>query len=124
MFFGTRYEVKCDETFAYYEGYVFDLVEEKDPNKEPKLRVAYPWKEDQLVPVNYVRPLAPPVEPNWKPQQGDHVEVEWIWICNKLRVIIFLIFFLFFFFTLINIHSVKQKQKNQTLWMVGCLIEN
>jgi len=71
MLFGTRYEVKCDETFAYYEGYVFDFDE-----KEQKLRVAYPWKSDQLVPVNYVRPLAPAVDPNWKPKQGDHVECQ------------------------------------------------
>jgi len=69
--FGTRYEVKCDETFAYYEGYVFDYDE-----KEGKLLVAYPWKADQAVPVSYVRPLAPAVEASWKPRQGDHVECQ------------------------------------------------
>eukprot|EP01083_Nonionella_stella_P195846 721026_1 len=71
MLFGTRYEVKCDETFAYYEGYVYDYDED-----EKKLRVSYPWKADQTVPVNYVRPLAPIVEANWKPKQGDHVECQ------------------------------------------------
>jgi len=71
IMFGTRYEVKCDETFAYYEGYVFDFDQ-----KENKLKVAYGWKPDQLVPVNYVRPLAPPIPPNWKPVQGDHVECQ------------------------------------------------
>ena len=70
IMFGTRYEVKCDETFAYYEGYVFDFDQ-----KEQKLKVAYGWKPDQLVPVNYVRPLAHPLPANWKPLQGDHVEV-------------------------------------------------
>lgn len=76
IMFGTRYEVKCDETFAYYEGYVFDFDQ-----KENKLKVAYGWKPDQLVPVNYVRPLAPPLPANWKPQQGDHIEV--IYILNS-----------------------------------------
>merc|ERR1719295_101906 len=71
LLFGTRYEVKCDETFAYYEGYVFDYDE-----KEAKLLVAYPWKADQAVPVSYVRPLAPAVEASWKPRQGDHVECQ------------------------------------------------
>ncbi len=70
MFFGSRYEVKCDETFAYYEGYVFDYDE-----KEHKLKVSYPWKSDQSVPINYVRPVTPPTPINWKPKQGDHVEV-------------------------------------------------
>merc|ERR1712228_105369 len=71
MFFGTRYEVKCDETFAFYEGYVYHY-----DDKEEKVKVAYPWRSDQCVPVNYVRPLAPPIAPHWKPKQGDHVECQ------------------------------------------------
>jgi len=71
VIFGTKYEVKCDETFAFYEGYVYDYDE-----KEQKLKVAYSWKDDQSVPVNYVRPVAPLVDANWKPKQGDHVECQ------------------------------------------------
>ena len=68
--FHRKYEVKCDETFAYYEGSVIDYDKIKK-----KLHIVYGWKKDAKVPVNYVRPLAPPVDPNWKPRQGDHVEV-------------------------------------------------
>jgi len=71
LLFGTMYEVKCDETFAYYDGYVYDFDE-----KEQKLKVAYSWKDDQLVPVNYVRPLTAPIPSDWKPKPGDHAECQ------------------------------------------------
>ena len=68
---GTRYEAKCSDTFAYYEGYVFDFDE-----TERKLLVAYSWKRDEAVSPNNVRPLPSATNPNWTPKEGDRVECQ------------------------------------------------
>ena len=69
--FGTPYEIKCDETFAFYDGYIYDYDED-----ENRLKASFGWKKEQLVPISYIRPIAPSIDSQWKPKQGDRIEVE------------------------------------------------
>jgi len=50
-----HYEVKCPDTFAWYTGYIKDLVEE-DGQKKLKIRYRDDWKEEQIVDLEDVRP--------------------------------------------------------------------
>lgn len=69
MFHGTKCEVKCEETFAYYEGYIIDYFPE-----EKKFRILFEWKPEAKVPVHYIRRIPEIPDENWKPKEGDHVE--------------------------------------------------
>eukprot|EP01084_Bolivina_argentea_P064827 118177_1 len=71
MFYGTEYEVKCNQTFAYYTGYVIDFDE-----KQQTLKITYSWKQDENVPINNVRPVETHINPTWKPKNGERIEVK------------------------------------------------
>lgn len=71
---GTEYEVKCQQTFAYYTGYVVDYDVESQ-----KFHVCYEngWKADEQVNPSEIRPKAFPHEPDqWQPKENEKVEAK------------------------------------------------
>ena len=71
-YYGSEYEIKCNDTWAYYNGYVIDYSE-----SDGKLSVIYPngSKGMQKVNVRDVRKI--PALPNynkWRPKVGDTIE--------------------------------------------------
>jgi len=70
------YEVKCPETFAWYTGYVKDLVEE-DGKKKLKIKFPQDWKEEQIFNLEDVRPAPNPDDAGtWQPVRGEFCEAQ------------------------------------------------
>merc|ERR1719499_2492844 len=71
-----EYEVKCPETFAWYQGYIKDLVVE---NGVKKLKVQFPddWKEEQIINLEDIRP-APDfmAQKNWVARLHENCEAQ------------------------------------------------
>jgi len=83
---GTEYEVKCQQTFAYYQGYVVDYDQETN-----KFHVCYEngWKPDERVNPSDIRPIAfnqwsmstskddpEKWRDEWHPKEGEKVEAK------------------------------------------------
>jgi len=73
------YEVKCQETFAWYPGRIIDLVENTDGEEAKRLRVGYDgdWKEPSIVTLDDVRPAPRPRDLNaWEPENLEPTEAQ------------------------------------------------
>ena len=73
--FGTLYEIKCDETFAFYDGYVVDYDETKC-----SIKTSFGWKKQRWLHTSwiwdYIKSVAPSPDPKWMPKQNERVEVQ------------------------------------------------
>jgi len=70
------YEVKCQETYAWYEGYIEDIVVE-DGKKKLKVKFPEDWKEEQICSLEHVRPaVAPESYVDWVGSIGEDVEAQ------------------------------------------------
>eukprot|EP01084_Bolivina_argentea_P092659 166684_1 len=67
--YSQQMEVKCDETWAYYNGYVATFDDQSQ-----QFLIHYEWKPDQWVAQHYIRPLPNTKHPLWRPQIGERVE--------------------------------------------------
>jgi len=70
----TEYEIKCNQSWAWYSGYVTDYSPE-----QKKFFVRFPddWKEPYWEDPSHVRPLPDPIDLNaWVPRRGEEAECQ------------------------------------------------
>jgi len=71
------YEVKCQETYAWYEGYIQDIIVDEDGKKKLKVKFPDDWKEEQICNLEHVRPsIAPETYADWVGSIGEAVEAQ------------------------------------------------
>merc|ERR1719336_2694421 len=72
-----EYEIKCQETFAWYPGRILDLIGKDSENKQMLVGYENDWKEAAVVPLEDVRPA--PIRstiPDWDPQVNELAEAQ------------------------------------------------
>jgi hypothetical protein len=68
---GSPCEVKCDDTFAFYDAYIVDF---NIDTQSAVVSFTNGWKPTAEVTLEHIRPRLPPVRRDWFPLNGDIVE--------------------------------------------------